>query len=312
MGQLWLGRQPAEVVSLLPLVFSACSLAQQLAGVEALEAASGWRADPRLSHWRRQAVRLEALREGLMVLRPFWQPALSDKPLYDLLQSCQKTLNALQPLMFFQAEFPQALPGLPEALTDFSRQIWPRWVETAFPVSQQWPDVSLALAACNPLDEEDLPGLLDQLRRGDTRPALAGHPRTTGPAGASLAGESRQLLRERHQGLLDQVSRFLEELTQHPPRIEEEVILPWAAEGEGWSRVITVRGWLIHRVVLRQGRVASYQLLAPTDWNLHPQGLLYQQLNNLLIDREILLPLANALVASSFPCVEARVDMDDA
>ncbi|MDR9468652.1 nickel-dependent hydrogenase large subunit [Marinospirillum sp.] len=312
LGHLWLGREPAEVLSLLPLVFSVCSLAQQLASVQALEAASGWQVDPEISRWRQQAVRLEALREALLVIQPFWQPALPEKSLYPLLRACQQTLNSLQPLMAFQAQTLDEQPELPEELTEFRSKIWPQWLETSLPVSQNWPDVVLAPAACDSLEEEDLPHLLAQLRRGDTQPSLAGHPRITGPVGASRATAAQELLRERHQGLRNQVSCFLNELTQEPAEENGQVTLPQTATGEGWSRVMTARGWLFHRVVLQQGRVANYQLLAPTDWNLHPQGLLYQQLKNLRIDREALPSLVEALVASSFPCVEAKVEIEDA
>lgn len=312
LSHLWLGREPAEVLSLLPLVFSVCSLAQQLASVQALEAASDWQVSPEVSHGRRQAVRLEALREALLILQPYWQPALPEKILYSLLRACQQALESLQPLMAFQAQAPDEQPELPEELAEFRSEIWPQWLKTSLPVSESWPDVALAPAACDSLEEEDLPHLLAQLRRGDTQPGLAGQPRTTGPAGVSRATAVPDLLWERHQGLRNQVSCFLDELTQEPPAEQEQTALLCMDKGEGWSRIMTARGWLIHRVVLQQGRVANYQLLAPTDWNLHPRGLLYQQLRGLRIDRKALQPLLEALVASSFPCVQVRVEIDDA
>jgi Ni,Fe-hydrogenase I large subunit len=45
------------------------------------------------------------------------------------------------------------------------------------------------------------------------------------------------------------------------------------------------RGLLLHWVQLDpQGRVAAYQMLAPTEWNFHPQGSLAQALRQLAPD----------------------------
>ena len=44
------------------------------------------------------------------------------------------------------------------------------------------------------------------------------------------------------------------------------------ADGVGLGQVQAARGLLVHRVAIRAGRVADYRILAPTEWNFHPQG----------------------------------------
>lgn len=53
------------------------------------------------------------------------------------------------------------------------------------------------------------------------------------------------------------------------------------SSGEGIAQVEAARGRLVHRVVQEQGNTVSWQILAPTEWNFHPQGVLAQSLKNL-------------------------------
>ncbi len=43
-------------------------------------------------------------------------------------------------------------------------------------------------------------------------------------------------------------------------------------EGIGCAAIETARGLLIHRVEMQQAVVRRYQILAPTEWNMHPKG----------------------------------------
>ncbi|GGK60620.1 nickel-dependent hydrogenase large subunit [Amphritea balenae] len=44
--------------------------------------------------------------------------------------------------------------------------------------------------------------------------------------------------------------------------------------GTGYGVIQTARGQLLHRVVLTDGVVSQYDIVAPTEWNFHPEGLL--------------------------------------
>ena len=48
--------------------------------------------------------------------------------------------------------------------------------------------------------------------------------------------------------------------------------------GVGVAAVEAARGMLVHRVELEKGSVRRYQILAPTEWNFHPEGPLVEGL----------------------------------
>ena len=84
-------------------------------------------------------------------------------------------------------------------------------------------------------------------------------------------------------------------------------------DGTGLAVTQAARGLLAHRVVLSEGRVADYRILAPTEWNFHPDGPLAQGLSGMAADGN-LTRRANLLVNALDPCVacEIRVETADA
>lgn len=72
----------------------------------------------------------------------------------------------------------------------------------------------------------------------------------------------------------------------------------------GLGKVQAARGLLIHRVELWQGRIKDYCIVAPTEWNFHPQGVVAQSLKSLQAnDSELLRQQAERLINSIDPCV---------
>jgi len=45
-----------------------------------------------------------------------------------------------------------------------------------------------------------------------------------------------------------------------------------SVSGDGFGWVETARGLLVHRARLEDGRIASWRIVAPTEWNFHPAG----------------------------------------
>jgi coenzyme F420-reducing hydrogenase alpha subunit len=78
--------------------------------------------------------------------------------------------------------------------------------------------------------------------------------------------------------------------------------MPAAAAGDGLGRIEAARGCLVHRVELREGRVARYQILAPTEWNFHPDGALVRGLAGRAAGDDAAWR-ARLLVAALDPCV---------
>ena len=81
---------------------------------------------------------------------------------------------------------------------------------------------------------------------------------------------------------------------------------------EGLAWIEMARGLLIHRVALEgsaaQARVADYDVLAPTDWNFHPQGAVAQALESMPAAGHELRHRVNVLMAAYDPCVAFEID----
>lgn len=74
--------------------------------------------------------------------------------------------------------------------------------------------------------------------------------------------------------------------------------------GIGIGRVEAARGRLIHRVVLNKGKINQFQILAPTEWNFHPDGLAVRLISQLPASNEADLRYqAGILIESIDPCV---------
>ena len=75
--------------------------------------------------------------------------------------------------------------------------------------------------------------------------------------------------------------------------------------GVGIALVPAARGLLVHRAEVAGNRVTRYRILAPTEWNFHPLGVLAQGLAGLpMADAETLRRQAGLLVTAVDPCVD--------
>ena len=81
--------------------------------------------------------------------------------------------------------------------------------------------------------------------------------------------------------------------------------------GLGW--VDTARGLLVHLVQLRQGRLHRCRILAPTEWNAHPQGALVQALRDgTAADPAEWRERASRLIQCLDPCVACHIEVEHA
>ncbi|MGE5152865.1 MAG: Ni,Fe-hydrogenase I large subunit [Bdellovibrio bacteriovorus] len=76
--------------------------------------------------------------------------------------------------------------------------------------------------------------------------------------------------------------------------------------GVGMSQVAAARGPLVHRAHLAEGRILDYRILAPTEWNFHPRGVVSAGLDAMVarLDGAELGPLARLFIAAVDPCVD--------
>jgi coenzyme F420-reducing hydrogenase alpha subunit len=82
------------------------------------------------------------------------------------------------------------------------------------------------------------------------------------------------------------------------------------APGVGLAQVSAARGLLVHRIVVDRGRVADYRILAPTEWNFHPDGVVTRGLARLsAADDDTLRRQASLFVTAVDPCVDYDVSI---
>jgi hypothetical protein len=83
-----------------------------------------------------------------------------------------------------------------------------------------------------------------------------------------------------------------------------------APGGRGLGIVEAARGRLVHQLDQRDGRVTRYRILAPTEWNLHPRGVLARALLRLEQPRPSgLRALVKVLVTAVDPCVDWQLEL---
>lgn len=80
-------------------------------------------------------------------------------------------------------------------------------------------------------------------------------------------------------------------------------------EGSAIAWVETARGLLVHRVTLEGGRIGAYRIVAPTEWNFHPDGAFARgAVGMAAADAAALERGVRWLVSSLDPCVAVRYE----
>jgi hypothetical protein len=184
----------------------------------------------------------------------------------------------------------------------------------------------LGASGVKPLPVLPLPELDTVLAQDDNdevvaQPTWRGGVHETGPLARMQSRAPVAALIDRHGcGLLARLAARLLELLELPSLMRarwRDEPSPWRVEafspapGIGLAVVETARGRLAHRVELSGDRVQRYQVLAPTEWNFHPEGPLVCGLINLSAEnRAALRRHATMAVMALDPCVGYRVDVD--
>ena len=329
------GRSPEEAAHLVGLIFSLCGKAQRVAAAAACEAAlppyepgvpcAATVPSPQLSQARASAVLQELALEHLW---RFAAPQETPEGRAGLLALRQA---APEPQRFATvlAEQVQTLLGEPGAvwlgrdLADFDA-----WVATAatptarlFAVEDAVLPVRGVLPSLVRLSDAEAADLARQaLEVPDfcARPTLHGAPAETG----ALARVDHPLLAawiaRSGIGAGSRLLARLLELAELPGRCGagipagQTLIRAWSlGEGVGLAGVETARGLLLHVVRLHAGRVDQYRIVAPTEWNFHPDGGLPQALAALSPGPD-LMARARHLCESLDPCVAYAIEVRDA
>lgn len=298
------GRPPEQGLVLIQQLFSICSRAHAVAGSRALARARGQRPDAATEQQYETALAAERIREAALRLFSGWGFAGGRE---DTTRELLRQVNAL--LAGHPGDRDAA--ALAQLWQDLSGDTRGRqsWITER---ARRWQGMELGpgSAALTPALEPEIEQALaaDSDGRFGAAPALSGRCYMTGPAsGLSRTCDGAQYIAGVLTALFAQIDRDIRLLQQ-------EGMAPQSGAGEalpetgcGWA--LSARGWLLHRVVLAGDRILSWQILAPTDWNFHPRGVLCQRLQGVRVAASQLQPLVNDLVLSVDPCVSFEVSI---
>ncbi len=327
-AQILKGRTQAQVLQIVPLLFSVCGKAQGAAANAALQAAQD--GDSTGSATVERAIVCEAMQEHLWRVMLDWpkllglvQPEQQFAGWYALLRKI--ATNEIGMAVFLQ-EFERDCLGMPvaewRALDNYSAlQKW--WNRVHSPLAQM-------LAMLDGLEHgkqgSSAISLLPAWTATEANRACVGRwdaafsaqPDWLGKAaetGAWAYFSDDKLLcdvwqQSKSKALTRLLARVLDVIEMASGSATPRLDVASPAAGEGIAVVRTARGLLMHHVRLAAEKVTDYVIVAPTEWNFHASGAFAQDMRGIKEkDEEYLKQLAHISALSLDPCVAYEVEM---
>jgi coenzyme F420-reducing hydrogenase alpha subunit len=149
-------------------------------------------------------------------------------------------------------------------------------------------------------------------------PQWEGRCRETGPVARAASHRLvAQLLDEFGNGLLAHLAALLVELARAAVALDSDsapslVAGLSPAPGVGIAQSAAARGLLVHRVSLVDGLIRDYRILAPTEWNFHPLGVVAGGLDEIARRTNSVQRmgrLARLYITAIDPCVEYELSV---
>jgi hypothetical protein len=318
------GKTPEQAIRLAPLLFSLCGGAQGVAAQAALLAAQGGEPDARqLAAWA-ATVRREAASEHLWHLMLAWPPLCGLGNLEREYAVCRRRLQHAES----GEEHAAVLEGI---LTSMLLGMPPGdWLKLGADERDAWLQGSPGLGALLLRAVGEVagtaPALLPPASAGDwlaleqemctpafcAAPTWQGEPREAGALSRRYGHARVSPLLAAGRNIEARLAARLVELAQWACSETGEA-RDWAdaarcADGAGLARVETARGMLLHRARVEQGLIAEYAVVAPTEWNFHPQGA-YAREALLIAATDDAERKARMLALSLDPCVACEVEL---
>jgi hypothetical protein len=317
------GRSPQDVASLVPRVFSICAVSQATAARLALAAAGG------VTHAAGDVaagLRDEAIREYAIRTLIDWPRALGEPEdpatLRDLHGGEGVSLEARERIA--TRIFGQSATSW---LSISTMSAFDRWLERGETVTARMlatlrfgdggfgqSDTAL-LPAPDAMRAARLAADMDADADYCRRPTWGGAPAETGALARRLTDPLVAELRTRFGNAV--LPRFTARLRELAGLIAGTATLRAGAStldaghGIGWAE--NARGLLVHVAHIADARVTRYRILAPTEWNFHPEGTLSRGLRGTRYASEADLRHRAALLVQSLdPCVAWRLELVDA
>jgi hypothetical protein len=321
-------------VAIVPRLYSICAQSQAAAAELACCAAAGESVDPSRLARARESVTAETLREAALRTLLEWPKALGEQPGEAAVAAARGALtaphggsgSAISVAAFgTSAEEWLALQTLAElehwasqgrtATARFVRRALDDDAAPGTPAGRARTVVPLLPTPAQSSDLAELAQAADADPEFARRPVWRGAPAETGALARLQSDALLQALLQR--GTARVAARFVARLRELAlllaGRGHAALGAVTLADGSGLAWVENARGLLVHRLRLVQGRTAHYRIVAPTEWNFHPAGALPAALcDTPAHDLDALQRRTRLLVDSLDPCVECRVEFEDA
>ena len=304
-ARLFEGKTPEQALVMLPSLFNVCGRAHQAAAAGAFDSLlKAGLAAPGRQHTRRRAVLAESLREHLLRLHLDWPQLMGaaldfealgqiNRVCSDLLRS-EASAKAAGPLREFIERRTLMIPGADFRRID-SREELLRWAQRSDSAPARFidwlsqHDVLAPSAMPLPLKELDAGRMqhhLDAENWADfvARPQWDEQCRETGPFARHAEHALIRDLQARRGGVLmaRYAARLLDVADAAHELLDADGEQPWGRAESGLAMVEASRGTLVHRVVLdAQRHICRYRILAPTEWNFHPEGIAVRLLESI-------------------------------
>lgn len=301
-ARILVGQAAERVVELVPRLFSLCGQAQGVAARLASCAARGEVPDAAALLEDGRRVALEAIGEHLWRLLLDWPPVLGLPARKGEFLSWRKRLLAVTD------QGGAAVLGveLGRWLAAEGRlHIEPGVGGVPGPLLPMLP---AAPWAQQPIDEAFA-----------VQPTFAGQPAETGALARCADRPDVAGLRTAGQGVAARLTaRYADLRFLAAALIEPSLLAGWldaapVAENVGLARVETARGMLLHLTQVKDSRVGGYVIVAPTEWNFHPQGAFVREITGTPVsshaDAEA---AARRLALALDPCVAYDVVVNEA
>lgn len=351
--RLVLGKPPDAVPALFGRLFSLCPKAHANAAATALERALGISVSPNLARLRDSQANVERIRELSLNLLLSSDGRISPWPprLIALCRRLIAALggDAVHwPTAPFEPDAATLRAGATELETLVSHLLGGLWhmPQPDLEAVRDWLEHDTCAAAAwmrralqpgwrdfGRCSVKALPMFTDAMLEAALGPGLA-HVNSDSPEWAGEPRETGCLARQSSDRLVREASRIYGNglFTRMLARIVELKALaktllrqiehlgpigphpsPPTCHGTGVAQTEAARGCLMHRVEVAGGLVRDYRILAPTEWNFHPRGLVYRALLGATVgDADSARARIDAFLHVVDPCVDYRLILERA
>ncbi|GGF65112.1 nickel-dependent hydrogenase large subunit [Alteromonas lipolytica] len=331
LTRLFVGKPTQRVLGMIPALFYICGMGQLIAALRAIESAAGITEQLHTRQARDALIYAESLREQVFSWVSHWAPQHKAKlsPVVDWFKQCRKQLGWCL-VVGATAPSNEDNQATMQALLTQLHAVMQSFVTTPGGVAGELLDeqinqqlerlstyelaagaAQLALAST-----DELNAVLAELT-SDTTPLFCQYPvvRHTPRETGSWARQQGSVTLTGLQGRICALYRELEQATTGFADIvgaantaKVEPVMP-----KGCAIVETARGSLLHKVELNaDNSVKSYQIIAPTEWNFHPEGSLKMMLEGAKLPWDEVTPMAEMLISLLDPCVPWQLELNHA